>query len=310
MPNGAEPDPTSGAVIGELDRGIAVEEEGQNGPWIATTDYSVPLYVVGADQPTVPVKLIHAPEVELSAAWRAVPMPADAKPATGHDGELVVWQPSTDRMWEFWKLVRGKGGWRASWGGAIRHVSTNSGVFGYRAWHGAKPWWGASASSLSIAGGLITLGDLEHGRIEHALAMAVPGVRAGVYASPAQRTDGKSTNPLALPEGAHLRLNPTLDLATLHLSKLTLIIAEAAQRYGIFIRDGAGNLQLFAQDPTSLATDPYTGPEGYFEGKRPNQILASFPWDQLELLKMQLHSNRIIHRSRMGPVAVKVNRNG
>src|SRR6202035_4840230 len=134
-----------------------------------------------------------------------------------------------------------------------------------------------SASSLAIAGGVITVEDLEHGKIEHALAMAIPGVRAGVFASPAQRSDGKSANPLALPEGAHLRLNPNLDLSTLHLPRLTLMIAEAAQRYGIFIRDGAGNVQFFAQDPSSLPSNPYTGPRGYFEGERPNQLMASFP---------------------------------
>ena len=44
----------------------------------------------------------------------------------------------------------------------------------------------------------------------------------------------------SLPEGAHLRLNPNLNLAALHLPRLTLMIAEAAQRYGIFVRDGQG----------------------------------------------------------------------
>ena len=102
--------------------------------------------------------------------------------------------------------------------------------------------WGASATSLSIAGGLITLEDLEKGQINHALAIAIPNARGGVYASPAQRTDGYSTEPLSLPEGAHLRLDPNLDLASLHLPRLTLMIAEAAQRYGIVVRDSAANV--------------------------------------------------------------------
>jgi hypothetical protein len=284
-------DPNSTSVVDAFDQVVAAERTAGTGPWIGTTEYSVPIYTVPASQPTVPIALEHTPaEATLSAAWSVVPLPTKAKPATGHDGNLVVWQPSTERLWEFWKLVHGWEGWRASWGGAISNVSSSGGVFGSGAWPGAKPWWGVSASSLSIAGGLITFEDLEHGKIEHALAMAIPGVRAGVYSSPAQRTDGKSTNPLALPEGAHLRLNPSLDLATLHLPKLTLMIAEAAQRYGIFVRDGAGNVQLFAQDPSSLSTNPYTGPEGYFEGKRPARLLASFPWQELQLLKMELHN--------------------
>jgi hypothetical protein len=293
LPADAPLDTGSASMIGAFDRVVAAEQGAGVGPWIGTTDYSVPVYSVTAEQPTVTIRLLHAPEPALSAAWRSVPLPPNAKPAAGHDGNLVVWQPSTDRLWEFWRLAHGAQGWHASWGGAIRKVSANSGVFGFGAWPGAKPWWGVSASSMSIAGGLITFEDLEHGRIEHALAMAIPGVRAGVYSSPARRTDGKSTDPLALPEGAHLRLNPSLELSTLHLPKLTLMIAEAAQRYGIYIRDGAGNIQFFGQDPSSLPANPYTGAAGYFEGESPVALLASFPWQELQLLRMELHSDRL-----------------
>ena len=128
-------------------------------------------------------------------------------------------------------------GWQAAWGGAMQNVSTNPGVYGPKAWPGASPYWGASASSFSVAGGLITLEDLEKGVINHALAIGIPDVRAGVYASPAQRTDGTSASALSLPEGAHLRLEPGLDLAALHLPRLTLMMAEAAQRYGIYVRE-------------------------------------------------------------------------
>jgi hypothetical protein len=287
----ASVDPSSAAVMGAFNELIVEEEQpGGGGPWINTTKYSVPVYTVPGDQPAVAVQLVkHSPSPALSGAWSAVPLPSGAQPAAGTDGALVVWQPSTDRLWEFWKLGYEAGGWHASWGGAMQNVSSNAGVFGPEAWPGAEPWWGSSASSLSLVGGLISLEDLEKGQINHALSMAIPDVRAGVYASPAQRSDGRSTDPLSLPEGAHLRLDPNLDLASLHLPKLTLMIAEAAQRYGIFIRDHAAIVTFQAQDPVTTPTNPYTGPDGYFEGKTPKQLLASFPWSHLELLKMELH---------------------
>jgi hypothetical protein len=257
---------------------------------IDTVAYSVPIYTVGASEPTVRVALNNTPRPALIAAWSQVPLPAGAHPAAGTDGELVVWQPSTDRMWEFWRLVHGSSGWSASWGGAMQHVSSNPGVYGPEAWPGATPWWGATACSLPLAGGLITLEDLADGQINHALAMSIPNVRARVYASPAQRTDGTSNSSLSLPEGAHLRLDPSLNLDSLHLAHLTLMIARAAQRYGIYIRDSSPNIGFYAQDPTPTATNPYTGPTGYFEGKTPTQLLASFPWQHLQLLKMSLHS--------------------
>jgi len=284
----AQLDPGSGGMVKVLGAEVEAAKTAGTGPWINTKRYSVPIYTVAAGQPTVRVQLEdHSPS--LQAAFEAVPLPPAAEGAAGSDGELVIWQPSSDRLWEFWRFMRTPQGPQASWGGAIRNVSTDSGTYGPEAWPDAEPWWGASASSLSIAGGLITLRDLQAGEINHALALAVPEVRAGVYASPAQRTDGKSQSPLALPEGAHLRLDPDLDIASLHLPRTTRLIAEAAQRYGIFVRDGSTVVQFFAQDPVSTGTNPYEGANGFFEGKYPTQLLASFPWRHLQLLKMELH---------------------
>lgn len=286
---GAALDPSSHALVGALDAEVADERAAGRGPWINTSSYSVPIYTVPATQPTVAVSLDHAPEPPLSAAWSAVPLPLDARPASGTDGDLVVWQPSTDRMWEFWRLVNDGAHWSATWGGAMQHVSANPGVYGTEAWPGAEPWWGVSASSLAIAGGLITFEDLRRGRIDHALVISVPNVRAGVFAAPARRTDGTSTSPLSLPEGAHLRLDPRLNLHALHLPHMTLMLAEAAQRYGIFVGDFSPNVAFYAQDPTPTGADPYAGPHGYFAGLNPSQLLAAFPWAHLQLLRMALH---------------------
>jgi hypothetical protein len=216
-------------------------------------------------------------------------LPARALPSAGTDKLLVVWQPSTDRLWEFWRLEETPTGWQAAWGGAMQNVSADSGAYGPADWPGAKSNWGAAATSLSIAGGLITLEDLEKGQINHALAMSIPLPREGVYASPAERTDGWSTEALSIPEGAHLRLDPRLNLASLHLPKLTLMMAEAAQRYGIFVVNRSANVAMYAQDPIPTGTEPYTGARGYYEGKSGEQILEAFPWSHLQLLKMALH---------------------
>jgi hypothetical protein len=153
---------------------------------------------------------------------------------------------------------------------------------------------------LSLLGGLISLDDLKHGVINHAVSMSVPNVRAGEYAAPARRTDGISIEPFALPEGAHLRLDPTLNLQALHLPRVTLMIAEAAQRYGIIINNKAKAVTFQAQDPEPTGTEPYGGPSGYFEGMTPMQLLAGFPWEHLELLNMELRSARRVHGAAFG----------
>jgi hypothetical protein len=283
-------DPDSKTIVESLAREVAKEIEDRSGPWINTTSYSVPVYRVPASMPAAPVRLVSpyaAPA--LRRAFEAVPIPEKATPSPGNDAHVVIWQPGSDRLWEFWHLRRQGEAWEAGWGGAIRDVSHNSGAYGPMAWPGATRLWGASASSLSIAGGLITLQDLNRGWINHALTMSLPEVRAGVYALPARRTDGSSSDPYSLPEGAHLRIRPGLDLTSLSLPPLTLMLARAAQRYGIFIRDRAKNITFNAQPPRSPERNHYLGPNGYFEGKNPRELLESFPWSQLQVLEMRLH---------------------
>jgi hypothetical protein len=290
LSEGAALDPSSAAIVKAFSGEIAADAASGLPPWINTTSWSVPVYTVPAAQPTVSVTLESANAPALQAAWRAVPLPAAAQPASGAEKVLVVSQPSRDRLWEFWRMEARNGAWYAKWGGAVQEASTSPGFYGPWAWPGAKPGWGVSASSLDLLGGLISLEDLAHDEIDHAIAIAVPNVRAGVYASPAQRTDGTSVSPLALPEGAHLRLDPHLDLQSLHLPHMTLMIAQAAQRYGFVVRDHAPNVSIYAQDPTPTGANPYAGPRGYFEGRSPRELLAGFPWSHLQLLSMELHS--------------------
>ena len=282
---------SSTGFVGALVHEVKLELETDQGPSISTTSNSVPIYTVAVNQPTVPVQLTSTFTVPaLSAAWSAVPLPANAQSAPGKDHHLVVWQPSTDRLWEFWHLVDGAAGWQAGWGGAMQSASSNFGVYGSAAWPGANGSWGGTASSLSVAGGLITLEDLRKGEINHALAIGVPQVRAGEYAAPAERTDGTSANQMALPEGAHLRLEPGLELWRLQLPPLTLMIARAAKRYGIFVRDKAENVTFYAQDPVTTGGNPYAGPSGFLDGTYPAQLLSTFPWTHLQLLQMRLTS--------------------
>jgi hypothetical protein len=284
-------DPRSRELTSALASEALREQQSATGPkpTIDTTAYSVPIYTVPESEPPVRVTLLGTPHPELSLAWSAVPIPPGAQPAVGTDGDMVIWQPSTDRMWEFWRATYTAEGWQASWGGAMQHVRSSSGVYEPRSWPGAKPWWGVPASSLALVGGLITLEDLQKASINHALAISIPNVRADEWAAPAKRTDGTSHSPLSLPEGAHLRLDPRLNLDALHLPRLTLLIAKAAQRYGLYVRDRSPNIGLYSQDPTPTGVNPYAGADGYLEGRAPSDLLASFPWQHLQLVRMRLN---------------------
>jgi hypothetical protein len=257
------------------------------GTWMNTDQYSSPVYTVPANQPTVRVTLDQPAGVlpDLRAAWDQVPIPPDAQPAAGTDHTLVVWQPSTNTMWEFWVMNKQADGWHAAYGGRMLNVSSNPGYFT------DPPSWGATATSLPFLGGLVRIDELRAGRIDHALALAIPQARAGWYSWPAQRTDGNLNSSAAIPEGTRFRLDPHLNIAALGLPPLTRMLAEAAQRYGIVVRDQGGCVAFYGEDPTPLGTNPYAGPDGFYQGDWVNHLLAQFPWAQLQTLKTDLRSS-------------------
>lgn len=285
-------DPRSGALVSALAAEAAAEQRAGTGPWISTTSYSTPLYVVGPNQPKVRVALddpTAAWRLDLQAAFQAVPIPPNARQAAGTDAQLTIYQPSTDRLWEFWKARKLADGWHASWGGAIEHVSSSPGYYDASSWPGAGRHWGASASSLPLIAGTMTLRELRNGTIRHALAMEVPFARGGVYALPAQRSDGRNPDPTSLPEGARLRLDPALDVRALKLPRLTEQMALAAQRYGIVVRDESRHsIGFYGEDPTPTGTNPYRAPGGFYGGRFPSDVLARFPWRSLRVLRMEL----------------------
>ena len=288
---GAALDPRSAAIVAALSEEAAGEVAGGSGPWINTTSYSVPVYRVPGDQPTVAVRLesgYAAPA--LRRALRAVPLPPRARPSPGNDAHLVVWQPGSDRLWEFWHLEHGVGGWRTGWGGAIEDASASSGVYSPAAWPGA-----------SHVLGCLGLLALDRRRPDHArrppsrldqprpddVPAGDPRRRLCAARPPHRRHLHRS--PHSLPEGAHLRLPPGLDLATLQLPHLTLMLA----RGGTALRHlhPRHRRQHRLQRPGTAARRPATptpARPATSKAATPRLLLASFPWADLQLLKMRL----------------------
>jgi|1186.fasta_scaffold66908_2 hypothetical protein len=293
--SGAALDATSGALVSRLNGMVAADVAAGRGPWIDTNRCAAPIYRVPAGQPLVKVTLPNPTSIgqaSLQAAFAAVPLPSNATPSKCSDATLMLWQPSTNRYWEFWRLSKATDGWHAAWGGATSAASAHKGYFNSADWTGALSYWGASATSLSLAGGLIKLSDLQRGIIDHAMTLVLPQTRARQWSWPAQRTDtsGGDTALNSIPAGSHFRLDPSLDLSKLSLPPVTRMIAVAAQRYGFYVTERTNwMVGLAVESPMpyvgSTGANPYTS---YFGGKSPNQILGAFPWSRLQLLRMAL----------------------
>jgi len=252
---------------------------------INTTAYASPVYVVGANTPTVRVTEWDAQkkgylDKGLAEQWRAVPIPNYAEPADGTDKEMTIYQPSTDRLWEFWLTRKVGGQWQACWGGEMQHVSKSSGIW-------TRPY-GTTATGLPFLGGEITPEELKRGEIRHVMGIAlVDTERWNVFSWPANRSDGYNpkNEPNRIPEGLRFRLDPNIDVDALNLNPVAKTIANAAQKYGFVVWDKAGAITLRAINPKSYTAagkpDPYPA---LFKGIPTWAILKNFPWDKLQFL--------------------------
>ena len=171
------------------------------------------------------------------------------------------------------------GAWSACWGGRIDHVSSSRGYF-------PAPF-GVSASGLVTVGSMITLAEARAGRIDHAMALAlIAPARWDRWRFPAQRSDGTDPSADAIPQGARLRLDPSLDVTTLHLTPLGEAIARAAQKYGFIVVDTAGAVAVMAEsgvpDEARTGTDPWPA---ILRGVPAYEQLRGFPWSKVEVLQ-------------------------
>ncbi len=255
---------------------------------INTTEWSTPVYVVPANQPTVAMlgvsSICPRPEGVFSgfqAQIEAVPIPSNASPAAGTDKEVVIWQPSTGHLWELWRVLQEGGRWTACWGGEIADAYTSDGIF-------PAPF-GASAAGLSLLGGQIHLEDLERGSINHALEVLLPETLRTEFVWPAVRTDGNGKTANSIPEGTRFRLKASVNLSSLGLSKPALEIATAIQRYGLIVADTAGAVTLSAQDPTPLIKEGKANPYNTLLGSDPDDVLDAVPWGDLEVVSPSYH---------------------
>ncbi len=278
------------------------------------SQFSAPLYVVPAGQAKVAVTLScpgapgHTPSAALKAAVAGgVPVPTNAHAAAGTDQEIQIYQPSSNKYWEFWRFENtGTNKWIACWGGQIANVSGSTGNF--------PNDLGATATSIPLLGGIVQISQMQSGQINHVIGLTIGDASSGDLSTsvkpanvagatsgvsfPATHGDGGSKNPLAVPPGTRFRLPASLNLNNLNLTPVGKEIAVAAQKYGLVVYDSSpqASLNFRLGDPIGYTTaglaNPYTsgpgvggvGTKGLFAGVTQGAVLKNFPWQQLQAL--------------------------
>jgi hypothetical protein len=252
--------------------------------------YSSPVYIAGSSTARYDVELPCGEFWEIGVTKLLnVPIPDWAEPGKDTDGSITpeacgedsdqdnnmaVLDLDTRCEYDFWQMRLVNGKWAASWANAISMDS--DGVY--------PAGLSTRGSGFAFLGGLIWPDELKKGEINHALVFAYPYTKRGGPVKPATDSDGTVKSGTALPEGARLRLNPSLDLDSLNLTPAEKTIAKSLQEYGMYLVDNGGEsgIGIYAVDPRSALNNPYEGllpDEDYPE-------LSGIPLDKFQVLKL------------------------
>lgn len=201
-------------------------------------------------------------------------IPAHAAPTTGSDHHLAVLDPSNDRELDMWLAAKADG-WSA--GSRFTYPISGSGpcATGQRC-------NSAVAAGFALMGGVIRPEEIAQGHIDHALVFTTPVTQAKVIACPASHTDGKYSDPGAMPEGARIQLDPSFDVGATSWPAWKKTIARALQRYGAYLGDTGGTVAIRGEADVNRGYDAW-GMAGAPEGAS----LADLPWGRMRVLDFE-----------------------
>lgn len=178
-------------------------------------------------------------------AISSLTVPPDACPDPQYDGWMTALDTSARVAYDLWRA-------RCEVDGSISYHYVKTWDLdgpGFQQPNGVS----ARGSGLPLFAGLITPDEIKSGRIDHALAISVPGAAQRRYVQPASRTDGVGTLN-SLPEGSRLVLRP----GAAKLLTRTFVrsgtqrdaaetIIEALQTYGAIVVDRSAAPTMYAQ---------------------------------------------------------------
>jgi hypothetical protein len=251
--------PVVSAPVIDPNSAAMVARAGRAGMGFANlVEFGIPVFEATSTTPRQPVRCTVTDWGPCPFGAGPRPIPADARPSAGSDGAMVIVDRTAGTIDEYWQAAPATNGWTTSWG-AINALSGSG-------WGGSST--GAGASRLA---GVVRVAEIQAGLIPHALAVQSDTVCAGVVRPPAVKTDGDSTRPDCIPEGARLQLDPTIDVAAIPgITPGEVAVGRALQVYGAYLIDRAG---------TSLSVSFEVAPDASPAGPGTVYTQAGFGWD-------------------------------
>lgn len=263
--------PDSAAILAFAAGGSGVQDAGKfniGGVGSSTSYFTgTAHYFATSDDPVYNVEWPPEEGYLLPAQFSAIRIPRGAKPSSYgpdyNDDEMTVWDEAAGYVAWFYNAAYDSGTdtWTAR-GGSVTYLDGN-GVPYYMpngstlANYGGDPR-NQNGTHRGLNGAVVAYRYDEYlrGAINHALRFSMwntvtrsPSHSSGGWIYPTTGTDGASTNALALPHGARIRLRPgAVDISTFHAEAQPLLVA--LRDYGAILNDTSGHSEIKAQQFT------------------------------------------------------------
>lgn len=250
--------------------------------WIGsdTSQYAPNIYWVDNNTPLVAVKLLENRfrdalddrilKFSEPSATVPMPLPEDAIPAEGTDGQLAVINVDTGEEWGLNEgYVDTDGSWYAS--GIYRYHIENSGI--------PPEGFGQRGAGIGQLAGIIRRCEVERGRIDHAVTLAYNFPCAPeicqlngwpAHIPPFRKTDGKGDSQYDIPEGARIAVRPEITREEIEdvcdEVKGCVVWLQNMQEYGGFIVDRSGHPKTYAEGAATANWDRSLWTENMLRG--------------------------------------------
>jgi hypothetical protein len=234
LPMDAPTDPNSDRIIAFLKRDnaedhISLAGAGLGGQW------GNPIYVAEPGDPTYSV--VNTCADRQPPEFRSVRIPRGAAPDPTSDASMTVYDLDRGIVYGFFRTdYEPRASRWLSCGGTVYYLESNGldGILPQSDNHRNFGHRGLPPSVFAVRHD-----EIQTGSIDHVLKIAVNHTKCeSVFPMTDDECGTRARN--APPEGARIRLKPSIDLSKMGLSRPVLIIARALQRYGAIIGDQSG----------------------------------------------------------------------
>jgi hypothetical protein len=210
--------------------------------------------------------------------FSSVRIPSTARPDDSSDSEMSIYDVDKGIVYGLFRASYSEeeGEWQAC-GGTVYYLESNGLDGDLQQTDEPRNFGHRGLPSYVYA---VRYDEIEDGAINHVLKVAVNTAKVE-HVFPMTGSDGNSTDPLAPPEGARIRLKPEIDLSAMDLTRAERIVATALQRYGAVIGDQSGGGVVLKLENT-VAEDR----GNLWEGVLHKESLEDFNLEDFEVIEL------------------------